>query len=447
MPTKTHRRRAPALSVVALALLAATSFASPADPSFPSPAGPSLASLTDSDPHPPPDFYSFTPPAVGESYVDPVFGETVMRATDALNMANPGPFEFLSAEYASSALTNADETYVRINGNGAHLFSLPELNYVRQVPMSSSSPSDYWWDVTDPSLLYAAPGNRIEAYDVSTDRKTVVHTFAQFGNVSGMGESNLSHDGNRLALRGRRPVSGPPQLLIYEFSSNSVIASLDIPTIPGFFDGSISPSGDRVIIHTFPERGRGGIVEVWDIDEEAGRLTQRYALPRGAGHNDSSFGPDGKEYLIMMESWFSNTLYRYDLDDGTRATLHHFGWDNGQSPIALHLSTNSMHNDGWIYVSTYVGNGSDPDPEEHWIPYQGEIFRMKWDGSVIERLAHNRTKAVAYWNQPRASVSVSGRYLFWSSNYRRNHVPSAPDNYADVYLIDFGSPGVPSHEE
>ena len=62
----------------------------------------STASLTDSEVHPPPDFYSFVPPPVGQSYVDPVFGETVVRGTDALNMAGPGPFEYLSAEYASS---------------------------------------------------------------------------------------------------------------------------------------------------------------------------------------------------------------------------------------------------------------------------------------------------------------------------------------------------------
>jgi len=419
---RTRQRRVLALGILVLAVVAAES----------------VASLTDSEPHAPPDFYGYTPPAVGQSYVDPVFGERVIRGTDALNMENPGPFDYMSPEYSSSAITNADDSYVRItDSRGAqNLFSLPEFNYFRRLRLVSSSQSDFWWHVTDPNLLYAVPRNRLVQYDVATDQTTTVHTFSEFGNVSGMGESNLSHDGNRLALRGRNPVSGDPQLFVYEFSSDSVIASLDIPTIPGFFDGTIAPSGDRVIIHTFPERGRGGIIEVWDINEGAGTLTQGYVLPRGGGHNDSSYGPDGKEYMIIIDSWVSNTLYRYDLDDGTRTTLMHFGWDGSQSPIALHVSTNSMHNDGWIYLSTYIGNRSDPDPSQHWIPFQGELLRIRWDGSAIERLAHNRTQAVRYWNQPRATVSTSGRYLFWASNYRRNHVPSAPDSYADTYFMD-----------
>ncbi len=400
----------------------------------------SLASLTDSAVYAPPGFYTFTPPAVGKSYVDPVFGETVTRVTDVLNVGYPGPIESLAAEYASSALTNADDTYVRLwGGSGSRLFSLPSLSYIGNLPMSSSSPSDFWWHVSDPNLLYAVPSNRLEVYNVATNQKTVVYTFSQFGKIVGMGESNLSHDGNRLALRGKNPVGGgSDQLLVYEFSTNSIVASIPVSAIPDFFDATIAPSGQRVIAHVIP-KGMGGQVQVFDVNVGAGTLTKTYELPRGAGHNDAAFAPDGKEYLVMVDSWFTNTLYRYDLQDGTRTTLIPFGW--GASPIALHVSTNSMASDGWIYVSTFIANGSDPDPSQQWTPYQGELLRIKWDGSVIERLAHNRTKKLNYWNQPRASISTSGRYLFWSSNYRRNHAPSAGDKYADVYMIDFGSSG------
>ncbi len=400
----------------------------------------SMASLTDSAVHTPPNFYTFTPPAAGQSYVDPTFGERITRVTDARNMTNPGPFGFITAEYASTTLTNANDTYVRLTGgSSSRLFALPSLSYVRSVPMSSSSPSDFWWHVTDPNLLYGVPGNRLEVYNVATDQKTVLRTFSQFGIISGMGESSLSHDGDRLALRGKNPVGGGSDyLLIYEFSSNSVVASIPISAMPSFFDATITPSGERLIAHIIPP-GQGGQVLVYDINDAAGTITLAYALPKGAGHNDTSFGPDGKEYLVIIDSWFTNTLYRYDLEDGTRTTLIPFGW-TGASTVALHVSTNSMASDGWIYLSTYIGNGSDPNPSQQWSPYQGELLRVKWDGSMIERLGHNRTKKLAYWNQPRASISASGRYLFWSSNYRRNHDPSAPNDYSDVYMMDFGPP-------
>ena len=39
--------------------------------------------LTDSEPHIPPNYTTMQPPAVGGSYVDPVFGTTITRLTDA----------------------------------------------------------------------------------------------------------------------------------------------------------------------------------------------------------------------------------------------------------------------------------------------------------------------------------------------------------------------------
>jgi hypothetical protein len=56
----------------------------------------SLAYLTDTLIHTPPNYDTFLPPAVGGSYVDPVFGSTITRLSDALHTLDTSNVGYLT---------------------------------------------------------------------------------------------------------------------------------------------------------------------------------------------------------------------------------------------------------------------------------------------------------------------------------------------------------------
>jgi hypothetical protein len=392
--------------------------------------GSTQASLTDRSSQVPPQHDSMQPPAAGESYVDPVFDETIWRVTDALGATS---FDFLTTEYSSQSPTNADDTIVRVSSNrGSVSFysTVPPFNHLRTASLQSSSPSDYWWHPTDPNILYHLVSNgEFRAYNFGTDSDTVVVRLP-FNNVAGLGENQLSLDGNRLtATANNRSV-----VFVYELSTNSVIAQFDSSALT-IGDLSMSPDGTRVLVHHNPPGGPGNM-HVYGIGN--GTLNFERNLGQGYGHKDLGQSPSGEDYLLAVDSWFTNEVRAVRLSDGETKTIIPLGW-TAPSNIALHVSANSMLNDGYVYISTYVPTESDPSV--FWPAYSNEIMRVQYTGGVVERLAHTRSRYDAstgdtYFTTPRAAVSRSGKLLFWASNFRRRlREPNIPANHVDVYMM------------
>ncbi len=392
--------------------------------------GGSQASLLDQSSHAPPDHDTMEPPPAGQSFVDPVFNETIWRVTDALGATS---FDFLTTEYSSQSPTNADDTIVRIASNrGSVSFysTAPPFPLLRTLSLPSTSPSDYWWHPTDRNILYHLVANgEFRAYNFGTDTDTVI-TRLPFNNVAALGENQLSLDGNRLAaVANDRSV-----VFVYELSSNSVIARFNAAAL-NIGDLSMSPDGTRVVVNHNPPGGPGNM-HVYGIGN--GTLNFERNLGQGYGHKDLGQSPAGDDYLLAVESWFTNEIRAVRLADGETTTIVPLGWTL-PSNIALHVSANSMVNDGYLYISTYVPTESDPSV--FWPAYTNEIFRVKYNGGLVERLAHTRSRydtstGDTYFTTPRAAVSRSGKYLFWASNFRRRlREPGVPPNHVDTYMM------------
>jgi hypothetical protein len=58
------------------------------------------------------------------------------------------------------------------------------------------------WSRRGGDIVYYLRGNTLKQYDAGTGTSGVVHTFAEFGRVSGNGESDLCEDGDHMVLVG-----------------------------------------------------------------------------------------------------------------------------------------------------------------------------------------------------------------------------------------------------
>ena len=378
------------------------------------------------------------PPPLGESYIDPVFGQRIWRVTDAIAAGH----DLDTVEYASSQHFNASETMFRVvtmptGGAWENWFISPQppFSVLRKVPdIGSSTPSDYWWHRTDPDLLYFIENNRLMVYDYEADAKRVEYTFAGRSAITGNGENRISEDGNRIALFEGRAL----EIFVYDFAVGAEIASGRVSEAGSF---RITPAGDQVMV----DEGPNGY-NLYDIDLDAGQLDLVRDMADGfgvIGHQDVARAPDGNDYVFFVDSVDDNRIYAQRFDTGESTMILDIGWAPEDMNVGVHVSANSTPRDGWVYISTYADNVPNHDPTLAWHRFADELIRVSYDGSCFERLAHLRSggypdpRIDGYWSTPRASVSASGRFVVWNSHYLRQlrEAGVRPD-YVDVYLME-----------
>src|SRR5580704_8272519 len=164
-----------------------------------------LAQLTTTGVETPTNYNTFVPPAAGASYVDPVFGSTIKRVTNAVATTNAdqgGDLQWIENEYSTMAAFNSDnskfilvqESYFGLyDGDGTFLYSLP---------LEISSSSEPRWSRTSTGVLYYHLGNQLKSYTVATGALTVVQAFSQYSAIAGTGESDISLDGDHFVFVG-----------------------------------------------------------------------------------------------------------------------------------------------------------------------------------------------------------------------------------------------------
>src|SRR5262245_48730665 len=173
--------------------------------------------LTDSSPHPPANYDTFTPPAaIGGTYVDSVFGPTVKRLSKATDIIGGGATvnSGVQVEYASVRCLNANNTvaYLQIRLGGKRLYDANGGGLIQD-------PADYGplalqmrWSRTDPNILYyvepeafyytgadVAGPSYLKSYNIQTHAITTIHTFAAYANLY-FTTQDLSPDGNYIAI-------------------------------------------------------------------------------------------------------------------------------------------------------------------------------------------------------------------------------------------------------
>ena len=75
-------------------------------------------------------------------------------------------------------------------------------NFLNNLPFEISASAQPRWSRTAPYVLYYVSGNQLKQYNVVTNAKSVVHTFAEYSSVTGKGKSDISFDGDHFVLVG-----------------------------------------------------------------------------------------------------------------------------------------------------------------------------------------------------------------------------------------------------
>src|SRR5438132_480357 len=92
----------------------------------------------------------------------------------------------------------------------------------------------------------------------------------------------------------------------------------------------------------------------------------------------------------------------------------------------------------WAFFTTEDSNDGFNGGVSPWFPYRQEVIGLNVMTGEVRRLAHHRSRSLGanYFYQPRVSVSWSGKFVGWASNFNQSGV-------ANIYAVPFAGPSSP----
>ena len=395
----------------------------------------------------PPAYQTFTPPNMGESYIDPAFGTRVTRLTDAVAMG----YNRVLHDYSSVDPFNSDSSLLVLygeggSGNGRFIFrrATGEVVVSRATLNTGGSVSTLFWSRTDPLTFYATRGgNQLWRGVISGSSVTwtSLRTFSGYTSISinGKGEGDISPDGDHLLILDNTLT----KVVLYKISTNEVSSELDTTT--SWFD-FVDFTADNEVIFCSTANGAGNTQGMQVYSKNLVRLRQ---LVNFKGHSDRGRNLLGEPVIAVEASedlagactggnWAGAELAR--ISDGAKVCL----LNPPDFNMGVHCSLNGSFRTGWALIESYGPTLANPigslpgDWASNWKKYYQEILLISLDGTVRRRLVHHRSRnqgGSGYYWQPRATMSGDGAYMIFGSNMGI----ASPDDVTDVYLVNLTS--------
>src|ERR1035441_6793896 len=278
----------------------------------------------------PAGYNTFQPPAVGDTYVDSVFGSTVKRISNALGTPNAdggGRLTWITDEYPTMTPFNNDNSRILLvhqsyfglyDGSGA---------YLRDLPLEISASSEPRRSRADNHTIYYVYGNQFKTYDISSGAMKIVHTFGEYSAIGGMGESDISFDGDHFVFAG-----DSRYVFVYRISTDTKSPVFDAG---GKALDSIYITPNNNVILSWIASGTVRYTGQELFDANMNFLRQ---VGRADGHKDVTLDTNGDEVLVWTNSndpqpICNNGIVKIRLADGQETCLASFDWS-----LAVHIS-------------------------------------------------------------------------------------------------------------
>lgn len=351
-------------------------------------------------------------PQPGESVVDPAFGTTITRVTNATDGERVVPVQ------APAGAWNADELMVLLYRSGADVFGhvVYDASTFEQVAVLDISPNDIeqvFWDPSDPDLVLFAEGNALRSVSVARGDVDTVAEFEQCDMVEpAIGSAGASWDGALVVLTCTTE-SGDRQLLAHD-RSDGTTSFLDIAQDE---QGHASPSGAAVVVET----DTGFTIRSSTLDPAGSPIAWESS---GAS---LTAGPDGETLIVGsgFEADHNGAIVTADLNGQIEIVV---GPDTGYPSPAPGTRVAAS---AWSTPGLIVAASPTPSDGIQQI-LEGELVvaDIRSGDPVVYRLAHTRTSGEGAFASAFISISPSGRAVLFSSDWGGGAI--------DTYLIQLG---------
>lgn len=380
--------------------------------------------------------------AVGGSYVDPIFGNTIRRLTSAVGI------ESQSEIYAKNGFFNADGTRMH---HKTTVHNIIDTTTGATVRAGVSFNADSSFDPVNPDVWYyfdwnVTPG-RLLQFSIATGASAILKNFGGGNALGQLGGSVdwIDRSGRYMVLKvgGVHRVWDKQLDILYAGSISGAFGQAT-----GGWVG-ISPDAQYVVAATAPSDHRSFAID--HVSRSVNTVGTLFWTLSG-DHGDLVSATDGHTYLVTNdESGLVNPLPGiYAVDVSLPQTAGNAAQQIAQNRLLIQLADwadTADHFSGvakagtfqdWCYVSL---EGEDDDftgPVTPWRPYQAELLMVNVLTGEIRRLAHHRSRGLAtagYFSQPKVNSTWDGLSIAWASNFGL----SAALPYGDIYAMDLGT--------
>jgi hypothetical protein len=415
----------------------------------------------------PPDWATFMPPAVGQSYVDPVFGCTVKRLTNSSSdeVLQNGAHTSFVTYYSTFSPMNASDTMLLIYADDGswRIKSTDGSVVVPRGNMPRMNNGHPVWDAANSNLFYYTLNNALYGGTINGNivQSSPLRTFSEYSGIVSPDAADLSQDGDHIALVGQK-ANGTMDVFVYSLSRKlntslyattcSIEGSVTSTTQPGCLH-KIQLTADNRLTINFVQNGEGA--------EQGLRLwngAELVHMQHQTSHYDTGYDLNGSPVFVSLGNAWSVPGLTNPCPSG-------WGLDARQinnlqasvcvldSPPSWHISYRGGASQPWIAISFFDQRPEGPESynasrelptTNNWWLYENEIVLARVDNNNekagIYRLAHTRSRSAAsYWAQPHAAISRDGKYVvFTSSMAYPNGCPAnmhVANQCTDVYLI------------
>lgn len=366
--------------------------------------------LTDTDIHTEPTLPTLG--AAGTTITDPTFGTTILRVTDATTEPDTGGHKGVLNSYSTQQAFNSDDSrvlfLVRDGYTRARFYDFTPGSCAVNTTgyLLSSAPAglqEYGmtWSTTDPDLIYGVGNYNLYEITVPSGSSTTLHTFASMGHSGGyVTQMNMSDDADVFAMRFEGGTGNG-----YVFWKRSTDLILKSATTEADIDEvEVDKSGTYGLIVYTSASGKGA--SVWDLTTTPNATL----IASGLSFNHRDTGHGG----VFTHRPTNTSLGYRSLATPTTITDLLPSMTNGWSYSSTqdHFSMQGG-NDLWALASRYKSDGSGVTKA-----FDNEIVQVATDGSGrVRRIAHHRSVFNEYYDSPFASISRSGKFVNFSSNW------------------------------
>lgn len=358
-------------------------------------------------------------PAYLETIIDPSFGTTIRRISDA------GSGGVIKPMYSTIQAWNANESLMILYNqlSGIHQL-LDGQNYTFIRHLNDISPADIeqiFWDYNDPDIFYYPENNTDDyiKYTVSTQTKEILFNMAAVSSCSG--EIHLGNDVQMMAWDSDLVTFRCDNAAVYSYKiSTAELTTFSISNAANAAP-SAGPSGNYFYHNSSVYDDNGNFEH--ELNESS---PEHSCMGKLANGNDAYFaiafaqGPDGG---------CIGDIIAHDLTTGECFPVisQSQGYDYPQS--GTHMSANAHKNTqgGWIAASMM---GYDQDGQS--LLDQELVIARAAEGNVeVCRIGHHRSDEdeFDYWGEPHVTMSPSGTRVLFGSDWSGSEDGQSVDSY------------------
>lgn len=390
------------------------------DPSVPDEVD-TVGRVVDLDPRAQPDLDQ---PGFGESYVDPVFGTTITRATDASGGERIVPVQ------SPAAVWNADETLLLLYRTGGdssgHVFlDADTYEVVGELAVLPTDIEQVFWHPTEPDLVVLVTAEReLVTVSATTGAVSTIATFPECDSVDpGVGTAGPSWDGTLIALR---CFIGDDLRVLSQPLDGTQAAALAIDEGE---QGIASPDGQAVIVET----ATGFDIYDAQLTEQLSSVDWLASAPT------VGLDANGNATIVSSgyEADFPALLSTSSIDGGSdgapvfgEAVQIIVGPDTGYPFPAVGARISAA---AWDAPGIFVAASPLPSDAGAGAPIEvlaGEVVlaNTTLDPAEVQRLAHTRNTGTGPFSEAYVAISPSGRFIAFASDFGGSST--------DTYIID-----------